>query len=374
VSARAKTCLMCGADLTLPVELVAPPPEIRPARAFSWRLVMLLIGVIMILLAGGGLYLRSRAPAALRPTQTPLPTVTETSPPTQTHTPPPPTSTPTVTPVPTQPNTPVPPTKYTVRSGDTLSTIADKFNTTVEKIQAFNSLGNSDELQVGQVIQIPASGSTPNPTNTPRPTETFMPGPTPGTVLHVVQSGDTLLGISIKYGVSMSVIQKVNEIQDAESIRVGQQLVIPIGPAFTPTPGPRATPTGLPTYAAPVLLSPPNNQTFEGNEEPILLQWASVGILQGNEYYLVRVEQVSGGVPPKSFYTHTTGYRVPVELFPKADDTRRAFQWQVRVVRATGTREDGSTIYTDAGPASPPRLFRWITAQPTPTPTPGPTQ
>jgi len=374
VSVRAKTCLICGVDLTLPVELLAPPPEIRPARAFSWRLVMLLIGVIAILLAGGGLFFRSRAPAVPQPTLMPTPTVTKTPPPTETHTPLPPTSTPTVTPVPTQPNTPVPPTKYTVRSGDTLSTIADKFNTTVEKIQAFNSLGNSDELQVGQVLEIPASGSTPNPTNTPRPTETFVPGPTPGTVLHVVQSGDTLLGISIKYGVSMSVIQKTNEIQDAESIRVGQQLVIPIGPAFTPTPGPQATPTGLPTYPAPVLLSPPNNQTFEGNEEPILLQWASVGILRQNEFYLIHLEQVSGGVPPKTFTTHATGWRVPVELFPKADDTRRAFQWQVRVVRETGTQADGTPIYADAGPPSPLRLFRWITAQPTPTPTPGPTQ
>ena len=374
VSSRARTCLICGTDLTLPVELVAPPPEIKPARVSPWRLVVLVVGVIVIVLAGGGLFLRSRVPAAPQPTQTPVPIATETLPPTETHTPLPPTSTPTVTSVPTQPNTPVPPTRYTVRSGDTLSTIAEKFDTTVERLQSFNGLGNSDELQVGQVLQIPTSGSTPNPTNTPRPTETFVPGPTPGTVLHVVQSGDTLLGISIKYGVSLSIIQKVNEIQDAESIRVGQQLVIPIGPAFTPTPGPPATPTGLPTYPAPALLSPLNNQAFEGSEEPILLQWASVGILRQNESYLVRVEQVSGGVPPRTFTTRATGVHVPVEMFPKADDTRRTFQWQVRVVRETGTRADGSAIYSDAGPASPPRLFRWLVTQPTPTPTPGPTQ
>jgi len=374
VSSRAKTCLICGADLTLPVELVAPPPEIKPVHAFPWRLAALVAGVIVILLAGGALFLRSRVPAAPRPTQTLVPTATETREPTNTPTPETPTSTPTVTPVPTQPNTPVPPTKYTVRPGDTLSTIADKFDTTVEKIQAFNGLENSDELQIGQVLQIPSSGSTPNPTNTPRPTETFVPGPTPGTVLHVVQSGDTLLGISLKYGVSMNVIQTVNEIKDPESIRVGQQLVIPIGPAFTPTPKAQATPTGLPTYPAPALLSPPNNQAFEGNDESILLQWASVGILRQNEYYLVRVEQVSGGVPPTTFRTRATAWRVPVELFPKADDSRRTFQWQVRVVRETGTHADGSPILSDAGPASPLRLFRWLTAQPTPTPTPGPTQ
>ena len=374
VSSRAKTCLICGADLTLPVELVAPPPEIRPAQRFPWRLVVLAVGVIVIVLAGGGLFLQSHVPAAPQPTQTPAPAETETLPPAETPTPPPATTTPTVTPVPTQPNTPVPPTKYTVRPGDTLSTIAVSFDTTVEKIQTFNGLGNSDELQVGQVLQIPASGSTPNPTNTPRPTETFVPGPTPGTVLHVVQSGDTLLGISIKYGVPLGTIQKVNEIQDAESIRVGQQLVIPIGPAFTPTPGLQATPTGLPTYPAPALLSPLNNQAFEGNEEPILLQWASVGILRQNEYYLVRVEQVSGGVPPKVYTTRATGLRIPVELFPKADDTRRTFQWLVRVVRETGTHADGSPIYSDAGLASPLRLFGWVIALPTPTPTPGPTQ
>jgi hypothetical protein len=95
VSARAKTCLICGADLTLPVELVAPPPEIKRVRAFSWRPVMLAIGMIVILLAGGGLFLRSRAPAALQPTQVRMPTVTETLPPTETPTPQPPTSTPT---------------------------------------------------------------------------------------------------------------------------------------------------------------------------------------------------------------------------------------------------------------------------------------
>jgi LysM repeat protein len=374
VSSRARTCLICGADLTLPVELVAPPPEVKPVRRFPWQLAALIAGVMVILLAGGALFLRSRIPAAPRPTQTPVPTATETSEPTNTPTPETPTSTPTATLIPTQPNTPVPPTKYTVRAGDTLSTIADRFDTTVEKIQAFNGLENSDELQVGQVLEIPSSGSTPNPTNTPRPTETFVPGPTPGTVLHVVQSGDTLLGISLKYGVSMNLIQTINEIQDPESIRVGQQLVIPIGPAFTPTPRAQATPTGLPTYPAPALLSPPNDQAFEGNDEPILLQWASVGILHQNESYLVRVEQVSGGEPPTSFSTRATGLRLPVEMFPKADDPRRAFQWQVRVVRQTGTHADNSPIYSDASPASPLRLFRWLTAQPTPTPTPGPTQ
>jgi LysM repeat protein len=329
-----------------------------------------------LLLAGGGIWLRSRQAVAVVPTNTatPAPTATETLPPTDTPTPAPPTDTPAPSPVPTQANTPVPPTKYTVRSGDTLADIADRYGTTIERIQQFNDMGDSDVIQVGQVLLIPNSGSTPNPTTTPRPTETFVPGPTPGTVLHVVQSGDTLLGISLKYGVSMLIIQKANDIQDAESIQVGQQLVIPIGPTGTPTAGPQPTPTGLPTYPAPILLSPLTDEVFEGNEEPILLRWASVGLLRQNEYYFIRVEQVGAGAPPVTERTLATGWHVPVNLFPKADDTHRTFQWQVRVVRQVGEHADGTPIYADAGPASLIRTFRWLVAQPTPTPTPGPTQ
>jgi hypothetical protein len=151
----------------------------------------------------------------------------------------------------------------------------------------------------------------------------------------------------------LSVIQKINEIQDAESIRVGQQLVIPIGPDSTPTPGPPATPTGLPTYQAPALLSPPNNQAFEGSEEPILLQWASVGILRQNESYLVHVEQASGGVPPRTFSTRATGVHVRLKCFPRRRHTPYVPMAGARCP-SDGPRADGSPIYTEAGPASPP--------------------
>jgi len=378
VSVRAKTCLICGADLTLPP--VASGPEAAPAgRGFPGRIVALVAGVIVLaLLVIGGLQLRSRAatpPAPPTSTPTATFTITPTLPPTETPIPRPSTSTPTATPIPTQPNTPVPPTIYKVRPNDTLGTIADRFNTTIDAIQAFNGLSDADVIQVGQELQIPAAGSTPNPTVTPRATETFVPGPTPGTVLHVVQSGDTLLGISLKYGVAMNIIQKANNIEDPESIKEGQQLVIPIGPIATATAGPLPTPTGPPQYTAPQLLSPLDAATFEGNDEPILLQWASVSILRQNEYYSVQLEQLNSGTPPITpFRTRATGWHIPVELFPKPNDTHRTFAWQVRVVRETGTRADGTPIFSDAGPASVTRIFNWPIAYPTSTPTPGPTQ
>lgn len=380
VSSRARTCLMCGAELASAVSPVARKPKAAPesaARAFPWpqftargRIIAIVAGVIVLLLAVSGVLLL-RPGGMLQPPPAPTSTATPTPPPTETPTPRPPTPTVTSTPRPTE--TPIPPTKYTVRPGDTLSIIAEKFNTTIEAIQAFNGLKSTDVIDVGQVLQIPAAGATPGPTTTARPTETFVPGPTPGTVLHVVQSGDTLLGISLKYGVAMGVIQRANDIKDPESIRAGQQLVIPIGPTPTATAGLNATPTGPPRYAAPILLSPIEGQIFEGNEEPILLQWASVGILHENESYMVRLVQMEGSMPPQTFYTRATGWHIPVKWFPEPGDSHRTFQWQVRVVRVTGTYADGSSIYADAGASSVTRSFQWLIAPPTPTPTPGPT-
>jgi len=370
VSSRAKTCLICGADLTPSVTPIRLEIHAQPApRRLPWRLVMIALGMLVLLLTAGGLWLRLSAAVAPTPapTSTSLPTATPTDTPT-----PLPTETPTPTPnvTPTSSSTPIPPTSYTVRYGDTLDSIARRFNTTIEVIQSFNDLEQSDVIQIGQVLLIPAADATPGPTRTPPPTATFVPGPTPGTVLHVVQTGDTLLGLSLKYGVPMSVIQKANDIRDPESIKIGQQLVIPIGPTGTPTAGPQPTPTGPPRYPAPPLLSPIDGQVFEGNAEPILLRWASVGILLQNEYYFVRLEHVGSGRQPETFYTKATGWHIPTSLFPKPNDPNRLFQWQVGVVRITGSRADGMPIYTEAGPVSPTRSFQWVTAQPTATPTP----
>jgi hypothetical protein len=173
---RAKTCLICGTDLTLPIELVAPPPEIKPARASPWRLVVGRRGD-RDRVGWRRLFLQSRVPARAAHSDIGADGDRDITAHRDAHAP---TAylTPTVTLCRRNP-THCPADEIQVRSGDTLSTIADRFDTTVERLQAFNGLGDADELQVGQVLQIPTSGSTPNPTNTPRPTETLC-RPTPG--------------------------------------------------------------------------------------------------------------------------------------------------------------------------------------------------
>ncbi|MBX7212752.1 MAG: LysM peptidoglycan-binding domain-containing protein [Thermoflexales bacterium] len=68
------------------------------------------------------------------------------------------------------------------------------------------------------------------PTSAPtaRPTATQTPAPTlPPQGSHTVQAGETLLGIALKYDVSMARIQIANDLGDNQTVRVGQTLIIP---------------------------------------------------------------------------------------------------------------------------------------------------
>lgn len=87
--------------------------------------------------------------------------------------------------------------------------------------------------------------ATPAP-YTPEPTSTPTPEPTP--IVHTIGPGETLIAIARKYGVSVQAIQEANGITDPRSLRVSQQILIPMDPesqlgAGTPTPEP--TPPSL---------------------------------------------------------------------------------------------------------------------------------
>src|SRR5512140_3009491 len=60
---------------------------------------------------------------------------------------------------------------------------------------------------------------TPAPTNTPAPT------PTPS--VHIIQPGDTLLGIALQYGVTLEELYQVNGVLKPELLQIGQAVVIP---------------------------------------------------------------------------------------------------------------------------------------------------
>jgi len=136
-----------------------------------------------------------------------------------------PTSTPSPTPSGTPAATPTPTTAppagvgfpYVVQWGDTVYGIARKFGLPPDAIIQANNLANPDYIYVGQVLIIPT-----------------VPAPPPGPVTYVVQPGDNLYRISLKFQVPVQAIVAVNHIVNPWYIRAGQVLIIPVGPPVPP--------------------------------------------------------------------------------------------------------------------------------------------
>jgi stage VI sporulation protein D len=55
---------------------------------------------------------------------------------------------------------------------------------------------------------------------------------------YVVQEGDTLYDIALRYDVSMDDLIRINKIKDPNNLTVGQELLIPLAPHETATPVP----------------------------------------------------------------------------------------------------------------------------------------
>ncbi len=258
---------------------------------------------------------------------------------------------------------------HIVKAGENLTSIATDYGTTVEAIVAANRIENPRSLRTDQELIIPLAGSVGGPTPVPgAPT-----APPRGTevVVHVVQPGESLLGIALQYDTSVEVIMAANNIANAQWIFAGQELIIPLGtptPVPTPTPRPTPTPTPGPPYTAPDLLDPAEGETFRGEEADIVLNWASVGILAEDEWYILRLRLMTEPVyQHPSVWTKITSWRMPASLYPSAlaniDPSVKAeshlFRWDVTVVRHTGTRPDGKPDGIAISPMSATRSFFW---------------
>ena len=114
----------------------------------------------------------------------------------------------TVGPDPIEPDNPPSGTKYTVQAGDTLNSIAAKFNTTAEAIAEHNHLSNPNLIYVGQTLYILASTA-------------------PAYTEYTVKSGDSLGRIAVAHGLIVAVVASYNGISSPYTIYVGKKLHIP---------------------------------------------------------------------------------------------------------------------------------------------------
>lgn len=94
---------------------------------------------------------------------------------------------------------------YTVKKGDSLYSIANKYNTSVNTIMSLNNL-SSTNLSVGQQLKIPIS-------------------PQSATTTYTVKSGDSLYSIAKKYNTSVDNIKSKNNLK-SNLLTIGQKLII----------------------------------------------------------------------------------------------------------------------------------------------------
>lgn len=122
------------------------------------------------------------------------------------------------------PSVVTPPRSYTVQAGDTLTYVAQRFNTTVEALRQANNLAAGVPVRVGQTLTLPPTGGAVNYARS-----------------HVVNTGETLRTIAERYGTTWQTLAAVNNIVNANRIFAGQTLLIPrAGTVVTTPPAPSA--------------------------------------------------------------------------------------------------------------------------------------
>lgn len=104
---------------------------------------------------------------------------------------------------------------YTVQRGDTLSSIASRYGTTVQELVDINGLSNPNLIYPGEVLRITTNSTTHG-------SETRGTG----SIIYTVQRGNTLSQIANRYGVTVSHIVEINNIANPNLIYPGQKLRI----------------------------------------------------------------------------------------------------------------------------------------------------
>jgi uncharacterized protein YkwD len=168
------------------------------------------------------------------------------------------------------PPTPTPPASHIVGEGESLWTIAAWYKLSLEELLWLNSIEEDSLVQPGDEVKIRLlPGEQPPPTATPQS-------------MHIVQSGDTAWGISVRYGLTLEELFAFNSLNENSVLTIGDQLLIvspsPI-PTQTPfatlTPTPSATPSPTATVTPTPIITP--EAVSEANQKtPVLTNGAAM--------------------------------------------------------------------------------------------------
>ena len=126
------------------------------------------------------------------------------------------------------PNNVVATSSYTVKAGDTLYAIASRYGLSVASLKALNNL-NSNLIHVGQTLKVSGTASTnqSNQTSSQTNSQTSNNNGATNSGSYTVKAGDSLWGISHKYGMSIDSLKSLNNLSSnfiypGQVLKVGQ--------------------------------------------------------------------------------------------------------------------------------------------------------
>lgn len=106
----------------------------------------------------------------------------------------------------------LPESTYIVKKGDSLYSITNKYNTTIDELKRINNL-TSNTLSIGQVLKLPSDKAS----NVEKEENTIS---------YTVQKGDSLYSIARKYSTTIDKIKDLNNLT-TNLLSIGQVLLIP---------------------------------------------------------------------------------------------------------------------------------------------------
>ena len=119
---------------------------------------------------------------------------------------------------------------HRVRRGESLSTIARRYGTSVRSIMARNGLRSSHYIKAGWKLKIPTRGTYRHIEKASLPLSDFK---VKGEFMeYVVRKGDSLWMIAGRFGTTTKTIQSINQLNNTH-LRIGQVLRIPKGVSVT---------------------------------------------------------------------------------------------------------------------------------------------
>ncbi len=115
--------------------------------------------------------------------------------------------------------------RYTVREGDTVTSIAKRFGTTAQHLRQLNELGNANTVQLGAELRVPSSVSTLPPQVLQAAARVDGRNRARAvSAVHVVRRGDSLWSIAKRHNMDVVALARLNRMGPNDTLRTGQKL------------------------------------------------------------------------------------------------------------------------------------------------------